>query len=132
MRIIVAGSRSITDYSVVKSVIEATLKQHYLPITELVSGMAKGVDLLAVKWAKEVGIPIHPFPAEWQNFSEPCVKRMRKDGTMYNVLAGFNRNLQMALYAEALIAIWTGTSRGTENMLKIAEEYGLKIFSKVI
>jgi len=116
----------------VKGIIEATLKQHNLPVTEVVSGMAKGVDSLAVDWAKEVGIPVKPFPANWQNFSEPCVIKTRRDGNKYNALAGFNRNLQMALYAEALIAIWTGSSHGTGNMVKIAREYGLRVFSKVI
>jgi len=132
MRIIIAGSRSITNYLMVKGIIEATLKQHNLPVTEVVSGMAKGVDLLAVDWAKEVGIPVKPFPANWQDFSEPCVIKTRRDGSKYNALAGFNRNLQMALYAEALIAIQTRGSPGTGHMIKTAKKHGLRVFSKVV
>jgi len=128
MRTIVAGSRSIKDYQLVKTIIERTIKQHSLRITELVSGMAAGIDKLAVQWANEVGIPVKPFPANWQDFSEPCVIKTYKNGGNYNALAGFNRNLQMADYADVLIAIWNGYSNGTKHMIKVAREHNLKVF----
>lgn len=34
----------------------------------------------------------------------------------------------MADYADALIAIWDGESRGTANMIEEAEKRGLKVF----
>jgi len=132
MRVIVAGSRTVTDYSQVKSIIEATMQNQGFGITEIVSGMAKGVDLLAVRWANEVGLPFKPFPADWQNLDEPCVIKRRKDGSVYNALAGFNRNLKMALYADILIAIWDGVSNGTEHMINTAKENGLIIYLKQV
>jgi hypothetical protein len=36
----------------------------------------------------------------------------------------------MALYADALIAVWDGESRGTKHMLDIAHREGLQVFSR--
>jgi hypothetical protein len=47
----------------------------------------------------------------------------------YNAMAGFQRNEEMALYADALIAITNG-SPGTANMIELARQYKLQIFIK--
>jgi hypothetical protein len=36
--------------------------------------------------------------------------------------------VEMADYAEVLIACWDGTSKGTKHMIDIAREKGLKVF----
>lgn len=41
--------------------------------------------------------------------------------------AGFKRNVKMAEYADALVAFWDGSSRGTKHMIDIAKEKGLDI-----
>jgi hypothetical protein len=33
----------------------------------------------------------------------------------------------MAMYADALIALWDGSSRGTRHMIKVANMQGLKV-----
>lgn len=38
----------------------------------------------------------------------------------------------MADYADAMILVWDGKSRGSANMLKQAREKGLKIYEKVV
>jgi hypothetical protein len=38
------------------------------------------------------------------------------------------RNLQMSLYAEGLIAVWDGVSRGTAHMIGCARRRGLKVY----
>ncbi len=45
---------------------------------------------------------------------------------------GHNRNKEMALYAEALILVWDGKSSGSQSMLKLAKERGLKIYEKIV
>lgn len=117
MRTIIAGSRGFTDYGLVKAVVEAIIYVHRLGITEVVSGMAKGVDMLAVQWANEVGLPYKPFPANWDKHGKK---------------AGYLRNVDMAEYADILIAIWDGISRGTEHMVRIATEHGLLVFTKTV
>ena len=111
MRVIIAGSREIDDCEYVKEQIEAS----GFDITEVVSGKCRGVDKCGELWAKKNNIPVEPFP---------FVKGMGKAG-------GPLRNLQMAQYADALILIWDGTSKGSFNMLQNAAKHQLKIFTNV-
>ena len=82
----------------------------------------RGVDVLAVKWAEQQGIPLKPFYAHWRN----------KDGEK-DPRAGYKRNIQMAEYdAEhhgALVALWDGWSNGTAHMIMVAEKYALSPIS---
>lgn len=109
MRTIIAGSRSITKYSVVR---QAIIDSEF-EITEVVSGTARGVDKLGERYAKVSGIPIKQFPADWNNYGKS---------------AGYRRNNEMAKYADALIAVWDGESKGTASMIELAEKWGLKVF----
>lgn len=111
MKVIIAGSREITDYATV----ERAIRESGFQITEVVSGTARGVDRLGERWARENGIVVAPFPAQW------------KVGGKQNLGAGLLRNALMAEYADALIAIHDGVSRGTANMIYIAKSKGLHV-----
>jgi hypothetical protein len=101
MKVIIAGSRSITSYPV----ITLAVYQSGFDITEVVSGTARGVDTLGEQWATLSGISVKRFPADWGRLG----KR-----------AGHERNHQMLQYADALIAVWDGKSPGTRSMIGIA------------
>jgi hypothetical protein len=109
MKTIIAGSRSITCFEAVRNAIEVS----GIPISEVVSGMACGVDSLGEEWARLRGIPIRRFPAKWDQLGKS---------------AGYKRNTEMADYADALIACWDGTSKGTKHMIDLARSKGLKVF----
>lgn len=109
MKTIIAGSRSITFYDRV----EVATRLCPWNITEVVSGTAYGVDKLGERWALYHNTPLKRFPADWNKFG----KR-----------AGYLRNEQMADYADALIAIWDGKSKGTGHMIDIAKRKGLKVY----
>lgn len=111
MKTIIAGGRNIHDYSLLLS----TIGEANFTITEVVSGMATGVDTLAVQYATEHNLPLQQFWAEWG---------------FYGRSAGPIRNRKMAEYGEALIAIWDGESRGTKNMIEEATKRGLKVYVK--
>lgn len=113
MKVIIAGGRTITDYSLVLS----ALAESQFILTEIVSGMAPGVDTLAIQYAQENNLPLKEFHANWN---------------LYGRSAGPRRNRQMAEYADALIAIWDGESRGTKNMIEEATKRGLRVFVKRI
>ena len=108
MKTIIAGGRNITDFAVVQ---QAVLDSGYF-ITEVVSGAARGVDTLGEGWASLNHVAIKRFPANW------CLGRG----------AGHIRNAQMAEYADALIAVWDGESRGTHNMITQAKLEGLNVY----
>lgn len=82
-------------------------------ITEVVSGFARGVDLLGELWATRNFITFKRFPADWDRFGKS---------------AGYKRNVEMSEYAEALIAIWDQKSPGTKSMIEIATKRGLKVY----
>jgi hypothetical protein len=110
MRTIIAGSRDITDLRLLETVIEDS----GFDITEVVCGGARGVDALGRTWAGNGNrAPVKMFPAKWDEFGKS---------------AGYRRNVEMADYGEALIAIWDGASRGTKHMIDIATSKGLKIY----
>lgn len=109
MRVIIAGSRDITDYDVVSQAIADS----GFDVTRVVSGCCRGVDRLGEQWAKERYITIHAFPANW-----------RANGKA----AGPIRNREMAQNADALVAVtWEGGTAGTKNMIEEARKAGLKI-----
>ena len=109
-RVIVAGSRDFSDYELLKSKLDSLLSNKN--DIEIVSGTCKGADLLGERYGNENNYPINKFPADWKTFG----KR-----------AGPLRNKEMADNADALIAFWDGTSRGTSGMIEIAKSNGLQV-----
>lgn len=113
MKTIIAGSRGI--YMTVQE-IDAVVLESKIVVTEVVSGGAHGVDRAGEGWAAHSKIPLKRMPADWT--------KGRRGGPL--------RNEAMAEYADALIAIWDGTSRGTLDMIRRAEAHGLRIYKKVV
>jgi hypothetical protein len=109
MKTIIAGSRTIEEYATVERAVAASAFQ----ITQVVSGCARGVDRLGEAWAYAHDVPIARFPADWKR---------------YNKLAGLIRNKEMAAYADALILVWDGQSRGSGHMLSVATQKGLQVY----
>jgi hypothetical protein len=50
------------------------------------------------------------------------------DWESFGKAAGPIRNEEMADNAEALLAIWDGSSRGTISMIELARKKGLRVF----
>jgi hypothetical protein len=124
MKIIIAGSRTITEYGFIEEAVE----ESGFEITEVVSGTAKGVDKLGELWAENNDVDIMEFPADWKNITVPgAVIKTNKYGS-YNAIAGHMRNAEMAKYADALIAVWDGRSNGTYNMIKRMEAHNKPVF----
>ena len=79
----------------------------------ILCGMARGVDMMGKAWAEERGLEVEEWPAEWHRFGRR---------------AGYLRNRAMAENADALVAVWDGKSRGTDNMMENARVLRLKTF----
>lgn len=113
-RIIVAGGRRFANYPLLKhkmDVITKNLRESGAYI-QIVSGKAPGVDTLGEKWARQRGVTVKEFPADWESHG----KR-----------AGYIRNKQMAEYGTHLVAFWDGSSPGTKLMIELAKEHGLTV-----
>ena len=86
----------------------------YLPddLTEIVSGGAKGVDTTAREYATEHGIKLTEFLPEYSRY---------KRG------APLKRNIQIAEYADKVLAFWDGKSRGTKYVIDYCTEHNIPI-----
>lgn len=123
MRVIIAGSRNITDYELVVQAI----KESGFEITQVVCGMARGVDLLGRQYAISNGIQVADFPAQWYQ-NKVINGQMQR---VYVNSAGYIRNVLMADNADALIAVRnSGKSDGTDHMIRIAQSKGLASYVK--
>lgn len=100
MKLLIAGSRTITNYETIKNVLN-TLKN--LGITEIVSGGALGVDSLGERFAKENNIPIKQFIPNWN---------------LHGKKAGILRNIEMVEYCDLAVFFWDGRSSGTKFTIK--------------
>jgi glycerophosphoryl diester phosphodiesterase len=112
MKLIIAGSRNTADAA---DEVGCALWKFELTydITELVSGASGNVDLAGEEWARENNIPVKRFPADWDK---------------HRKAAGPIRNREMAEYADALIAVWDGESKGTANMILEMHRQGKPVF----
>ena len=117
MRVIVSGSRKITN----PKALAAAIRDSGFDITTLLHGACPyGVDKLADEWAAQNGFTnkdgtLERYPAKWR-------VRGKLDRS-----AGFDRNMEMAENADALIAVWDQRSPGTKHMIEVAEAWGLKV-----
>lgn len=110
MKVIIAGGRDFKDYSVLRDYCDKILSRQ--DKIEIVSGNAKGADKLGERYALEKGFLLKILPADWDKYGKK---------------AGYMRNVDMADYADGLIAFWNGTSKGTKHMIETAESKKLKI-----
>lgn len=110
-RVIIAGGRDFDNYELLKSTMDKLLSNVTDDIC-IVSGMARGADTLGKRYAKERGYQVSCFPANWE---------------LHGKSAGYIRNRDMALNADALVAFWDGESKGTKDMIRVAKEEHLRI-----
>lgn len=116
MKIIFAGGRDV-EYALAASlVIDAARKSGWLDLcSEIVHGGANGIDKASesLKFLSDRHRNFTVFPADWKTHGKA---------------AGPIRNKQMAEYADALIAIWDGKSRGTKNMIETMQKFGKPVY----
>lgn len=114
-RLIIAGSRGITDYA---ELIEAYRSSPFFEMlkeyekVEIVSGTARGADRLGEQFAYDYELQLTRMPAEWN---------------LYGKSAGYRRNEMMADYADGCLVLWDGESRGTRHMIDLAEDRDLDL-----
>ena len=87
------------------------------PPEEIVSGRATGIDSCGEMYASDAGVPIKYFPADWNKLGRS---------------AGPIRNAQMAEYADALLLIWDGISRGSANMKNQMERLNKPVYEVIL
>lgn len=99
MKLLIVGSRSITDFDLSTYVDDS--------VDLIISGGAGGVDTLAEKYADKKGIS--------KLILKPDYKR-------YGKAAPIIRNKLMVDICDALIVVWDGKSKGTKHTIDYAEK----------
>lgn len=115
LRLIIAGTRNL--YPSAEFIFSAIKMLGISNIDEVVSGCATGVDQEGEHWASHYGAKIKRFPANWD---------------VYGKAAGPIRNAQMAEYADALLLIWDGKSRGSASMKTEMIKLGKPVFEVIL
>ena len=107
MNVIVAGSRGFYNYDILRVTLDSILFNQ--ANVKIICGEARGADALGKRYAKEHGIEVLSFPANWDKYGKS---------------AGYRRNREMAAIADSLVAFWDGSSKGTANMIDIMQRAG--------
>lgn len=109
-RLIIAGSRDITDPAMLEAALICSGWREQISV--VVCGMAPGSDMLGKAWAEANSIPVDEHPAQW---------------SLHGKAAGPIRNKAMADAADALLALWDGVSPGTRNVISLARKRGAEL-----
>ena len=109
MRVLICGSRNWTDGEAIFAALEALPGVHVV-----IEGEAPGADSLARDAAYALGIPVLPFPADWEK---------------YGRAAGPIRNQQMLEEGtpDLVLAFPIGSSPGTWDMVRRAQAAGIEV-----
>lgn len=122
LKVIIAGSRTITDYELVKkNTIEVFKQLKKLGYdtnknnVEIVSGHARGVDSLGEQFANQFGLKLTIMEADWS----------------IGVQAGILRNIDMIQYIKpdgVIIAFHHNNSKGTTHIIQTADYHNVLKF----
>ena len=108
-KLIVAGGRDFDDYPLLCSSLDGLLSNKDKTQIEIVEGGARGADRLGCRYAMDKGLAHKRISADWDTHGKK---------------AGIMRNIEMAEYADALVAYWDGASRGTLHMIETMRKMG--------
>ncbi len=98
MKLAIIGSRKVILQNVAHYAAQAD---------EIVTGGAKGVDRCVAEYAREHGIPLTEFLPQYH---------------LYGRAAPIIRNKRIVDYADKVIAIWDGRSKGTLSVIQYAKK----------
>src|SRR5262250_1527353 len=105
MQLIIAGSRTFTDYQLLCQ----TLALERSRITQVLTGGARGADQLGYRWAWKHQVKHQLFRADWERFGKA---------------AGVRRNHQMAQAGDLLVVLGHTTSPGTAHLIQCMRALG--------
>lgn len=107
-RVMVAGSRGFDDYDLLAATLDRLLGGRVGAV--IVSGGAKGADLLGERYAADRGLAVERHPPDWKRHGRG---------------AGVIRNGEMVAASDMAVFFWDGASKGTADGIAKAKAKGI-------
>lgn len=109
MIILICGSRDWSDKSLILSTIVS------LRPTKIIHGACRGADIIAGEVAKELGISVQEFPADWNRYGRSAGPRRNQqmlDEGKPDMVIAFHDNIE--------------SSKGTKDMISRTKNSGIE------
>lgn len=107
MNVAIVGSREYPRMDAVRRYVRS-LDEHDI----VISGGARGVDTVAERAARHLGIRVAVYPADW---------------AIHGLRAGAVRNKVIVEQAGRVVAFWDGESPGTKITIDLARKKGIPV-----
>lgn len=112
LHIAIVGGRDFNDYELLKNTFNKYIENKNFMVS-IVSGGAAGADILADKYAKDLGVEIIVFRPDFKKFGR---------------LAALQINTEIIEKSDIVFAFWDGKSRGTHDSIKKAQNREKKLY----
>lgn len=128
MKLIISGSKSFNDYSLLSANVIRILKENDgvngrekfdFNSLEIITGGSLGTDKLGETFAKNNNIQNKIFTAQWNIFGSAAALSRNTD--MINYVANSDDD-------SILIAFWDNQDRTTEHIIQTAKEYNIPVY----
>ena len=112
IKIAIVGGRNFNDYELLEKTLNEYIENKTF-LNAIVSGGADGADILAEKYAKELGVDMIVFRPDYKKFGR---------------FAALQRNTEIIKNSDVVFAFWDGKSRGTYDSIKKARKLEKTLF----
>jgi hypothetical protein len=112
MKVIVAGSRGMTDYPLLKRKLDRIFAKLDKKKLVVLSGHAEGADQLGERWCDERLVRYEIHRPDWDRLGRS---------------AGMVRNSEMVKEADALVCFWVNNSPGSADVILKARAKGIPV-----
>jgi hypothetical protein len=126
MRVLVCGGRDYSNRDYIWNTL-CDIDEQRGPITCVIHGCQTGADSEGMIWAQTCGRLHAPFEPDWYDMSEPCIRRVRRNGQEYNALAGPKRNTRMLVEGKPDLVVAFPGGKGTADMVRQARKAGVEV-----
>jgi hypothetical protein len=119
MKVLVAGSRTFIDHAYAARALDECYAKSGNAWTVVVTGGARGADMLGEYWAKNNKLQVVTMKPDWNKHGRA---------------AGVLRNSDLVAAADCAVVFWDGQSRGTQDTINKLKSSGkpFEVFSLVV
>lgn len=127
-KVAIVGGRSFTNQALVVGVLDKLLvNKRDTHSISIINGGAKGADNCGKVYGLMRQFEIITMEAAWRDLTVEGAVIRTSDHGQYNARAGYDRNQKMREEADAVVAFWDGSSRGTKEMIEASREMGIPV-----